>query len=40
MENLINVLTENLSIIVKGETYTIKTKTWYSIEEDTTVSYI
>ena len=40
MKNLISRLNENTQIIIKGEEYIVKTKTWYSIEEDETTSYI
>lgn len=40
MENLISKLNKDAQIIIKGEEYTVKTKTWYSIEEDETTSYI
>ncbi len=40
MENLINNLKQNSKVIINGESYTVKTKTWYSIEEDNTVSYV
>ena len=40
MNNLINNLNENTQIQINDEKSIIKTKTWYSIEEDTTVSYI
>ena len=40
MEKLISRLNENTQIIVKGEEYIVKTKTWYSIEEDETTSYV
>ena len=40
MEELINKLKENTKIIIKTEEYTVKTKTWYSIEEDETTSYV
>lgn len=40
MENLINNLKQNGAIIIKGKEYIVKTKTWYSIEEDETASYI
>ena len=40
MENLISKLNKNTQIIIKGEKYAIKTKTWYSIEEDKTASYV
>ena len=34
MKNLINKLNKNAQIIIKGEEYIVKTKTWYSIEEN------
>ena len=34
MKNLISRLNKNTHIIIKGEEYIVKTKTWYSIEED------
>lgn len=40
MENLINKLNQDTQIIIKGEEYKVKTKTWYSIKEDKTTSYI
>lgn len=40
MKDLINKINENEKISIKGKEYIIKTKTWYSIEEDKTVSYI
>ena len=40
MEKLISRLSENTQINVKGEEYIVKTKTWYSIEEDETTSYV
>lgn len=40
MENLINRLNKNTQIIIKGEEYIVKTKTWYSIEEDKMASYV
>lgn len=40
MENLITSLKPNAHIVIKGEKYIVKTKTWYSIEEDETASYI
>ncbi len=40
MKNLIDKLNQNTQIIIKGEEYIVKTKTWYSIKEDETVSYI
>lgn len=40
MKELINKLSENSKILIKEKEYTVKTKTWYSIEEDKTASYI
>lgn len=40
MENLISGLKENTQIIIKGEEYIVKTKTWYSTEEDKTATYV
>lgn len=40
MEKLISRLNQNTKIIIKGEEYKMKTKTWYSIEEDKMASYI
>ena len=40
MKDLINNLKENVQIQIKGKGYIVKTKTWYSIEEDKTASYI
>ena len=40
MEYLISKLKENAQVIIKGEKYIVKTKTWYAIEEDKTASYI
>lgn len=40
MKSLINKINENSKIIIKGKEYIIKTKTWYSLEEDKTISYI
>lgn len=40
MENLINNLKENVVLIIKNEEYVVKTKTWYSLEEDESASYI
>lgn len=40
MENLISKLNKNTQIIIKSEEYIVKTKTWYSIKEDETTSYI
>lgn len=38
MKNLINKLNYNTRVIIKSSEYIIKTKTWYSIKEDETVS--
>ena len=40
MKDLITSLKPNVHIIIKGKEYIVKTKTWYSIEEDETTSYI
>ncbi len=40
MKNLISRLNKNTQIIIKGEEYIVKSKTWYSIEEDKTASYV
>jgi hypothetical protein len=40
MKELIENLKENTYIQIKGEKYIVKTKTWYSIEEDREASYI
>lgn len=40
MQDLINKLYENTQIWVKDEKCIVKTKTWYSIEEDPTCSYV
>lgn len=40
MEKLINYLKQDVHIIIRGEEYIVKTKTWYSIEEDETAAYI
>lgn len=40
MKNLINKLNKNAQIIIKGKEYIVKTKTWYSIEENKTTSYV
>ena len=40
MKNLINMLNQNTQISIKGIKYIVKTKTWYSIEEDEKTSYI
>lgn len=40
MENLINNLKENVVLVIRNVEYTVKTKTWYSLEEDESASYI
>lgn len=40
MKSLISRLNQNTQIIIKGEEYIVKTKTWYSTKEDETTSYI
>lgn len=40
MKDLINKLNNNTLMIINGKKYTVKTKTWYSIEEDETVLYV
>lgn len=40
MEELINNLKENTKVYIKNKVYVVNTKTWYSLEEDSTVSYI
>ena len=40
MIDLINKLVENRKIIINDKEYIVKTKTWYSIEEDPDTSYI
>ena len=40
MDDLIYSLNLNTLIQIKDETYEVKTKTWYSIEEDNLASYI
>ena len=40
MKRLIDKLIENKEIKVKEKSYLVKTKTWYSIKEDTNTSYI
>lgn len=40
MKDLINKINQNTKMSIKGKEYIIKTKTWYSIEEDKTASYI
>ena len=40
MKDLISKLNQNVQIIIKGKEYIVKTKTWYSIEEDNTALYV
>ena len=40
MESLTSKLNKNTKITIKNEKYIVKTKTWYSIEEDENSSYI
>ena len=40
MKEFINKIKQNAEIQINNERYTIKTKTWYSIEEDSSASYI
>lgn len=40
MKNLINKLKEDCHIKINDEISTVTTKTWYSIEEDTSTSYV
>jgi hypothetical protein len=40
MNELIEKIKENVQIQIKDEKCFVKTKTWYSIEEDSTASYI
>ena len=40
MKNLINRLNKNTQIIIRDKEYIVKTKTWYSIEEDKTATYV
>lgn len=40
MENLINNLKEKTVILINDLEYVVKTKTWYTIEEDKSASYI
>lgn len=40
MKNMINKLKHNTRMIINGEEFIVKTKTWYSVEEDPTVSYV
>ena len=40
MQELIDKLKREVNVVINGEKYIVKTKTWYSIEEDATASYI
>lgn len=40
MEEILDRLKEKVKIIIKGKEYIVKTKTWYSIVEDESASYI
>lgn len=40
MKNLINKLNLNSIIKIKGKDYIVRTKTWYSIKEDTNALYV
>lgn len=40
MQNLINQIKKDTKIIILGKEYLVKTKTWYSIEEDKDSTYI
>lgn len=40
MKNLINNLKENVILVIRNIEYKVKTKTWYSLEEDENASYI
>ena len=40
MKDFLNQLYEGIKIIIKGKEYIVKTKTWYSIEQDTSVTYV
>ena len=40
MQELINSLLENRQIMIKNKVYTVKTKTWYAIEDDNKVLVI
>lgn len=40
MEELIEKLNENTRISIKGKEYIVKTKTWYTTEEDSSVEYV
>lgn len=40
MKKLINDLKENTILLIKNKEYLVRTKTWYSLEEDESASYI
>ena len=40
MKDFLNQLYEGIKIIIKGKEYIVKTKTWYSTEQDTSVTYV
>ena len=40
MKNLVNELKKDVKLVIKNKEYMVKTKTWYSIEEDENASYI
>ena len=40
INNLIKRINQNTSINIKNENYIVKTKTWYSIEEDKNTEYV
>lgn len=40
MKDLINKLCQGTKIIINRKEYLVKTKTWYSIEQDTSVTYV
>mgnify|MGYP003318012809 CR=1 FL=1 len=40
MKNLIEKIKENSNLTIKNRNYQVKTKTWYSLEEDNEASYI
>lgn len=40
LDNLVNNIVRDAKIVIKGKEYIVKTKTFYSIEEDDTTSYI
>lgn len=40
MKDLISKLNKNTEIVINGNKYLVKTKTWYTIEEDETAEYI